>query len=148
MQSSFSFWFLAFCIRVPGWPITAIKNFFYFLFYVTECFGSLYVYALYMCLVPTDSRADIDPLELELQTSVNHHVGGTKPELPARATTALNSWGNSSAPVHWLLRFCFCILNFEPFVCLPCCHATQHLPFCSLFSSRNRGMEKLRNLSE
>lgn len=42
---------------------------------MTECFGNLYVYALYMCLVPTESRADIDPLELELQTSVNHHVG-------------------------------------------------------------------------
>lgn len=46
------------------------------LFYGCKCFSCMYVYLPHACLVPTESqKREPDPLELELQVFLDHHVG-------------------------------------------------------------------------
>lgn len=65
---------------------------FVFYYFTTVCVLSacafvhcMYVYVLHVCLyttclVPEKAEQSVDPLELELQTLVSHHIGaGTQP---------------------------------------------------------------------
>lgn len=75
-------------------------------FYYTA-FAWIYLYAPHACLVPPEARRGYQiPLELELQITVNCHVGmGTKPRSSARTARVLNHWAISS--VFWFLSVWF-----------------------------------------
>lgn len=49
--------------------------FLFLLFHVYGYFACIYVYVSHAYLVSMDTRRVSDPLELELQAVVNHHVG-------------------------------------------------------------------------
>ena len=49
------------------------------------------MYVHHVCLVPTETKRALDPLELELQVVVNLHVGAAnEPLTSARAASVLN----------------------------------------------------------
>lgn len=69
------------------------SHFFKKLFDECGCFACMHAFALHACLGPTGKKREPEPLELNLQMVLSHHVhmGRSNPESSARASGTYNT---------------------------------------------------------
>lgn len=104
------FWFLFFCFLF----FLAFKRHLLFLFYVQGCFD-----CIYFCVPCADStwgvqKRMLGPLELELQTTVSHHMSaGNWTWILWRAASALNHWAIAPTPTSQTSTKTFYLCSFS-----------------------------------